>query len=598
MDVNFFKLFTVLHFIAGSYGKTIENIFVSGCSGEEISLKCPSNHKIAIKRLFYGVKEDRKCGKKGRKYLDDCCQRTHGDCIVMNEKDYGKLNFHCSGFDHCSYKVSTLSAEDVCQNMSHSYTDYMTIIYDCVPDNDIVKFCTAGEVTAKSVYLSNEKYPYSETSPDNSSCQCTIRSGLSEGISIYAVDIMLIDEEKRCYHQFRIQDTYGIYRQITCGQEGLYGYRSVYERMVSNVTMTLQIGSKGRCFVWTQITVQKPEDYLVVSCKDDPTIIDESNNQNNRDHKNETLPVVVNQGQDEPPNLISDMVAIIAGICGASAVIIVICIVAIAVHCTQIRERRRPKAAGSEISSPMLAAKKYDGEKETERFQYDEDRYCSIKRNPIKMTKYTDLEAEKDKKVMEAFLEGAQSEEKLPNGNPNRSESPELPYIIDPPESYQSMGDDRYFTMNPQKPQTEVAEIRVTSSLPHRGKKTKNKEKTVTFSPVAMVTPFPYGSDESIGSNGEKNIANIIDSYQNLHTKTASPDMSKFRKVVILPPTEEDVEPPPYQYPNQKEMAEVEALWKNISDTTTMDEGAYDNIDYLLSQNKAKENQNKVESGV
>lgn len=246
----------------------------------------------------------------------------------------------------------------------------------------------------------------------------------------------------------------------------------------------------------------------------------------------------------------------------------------------------------------MLAAKKYDGEKETERFQYDEDRYCSIKRNPIKMTKYTDLEAEKDKKVMEAFLEGAQSEEKLPNGNPNRSESPELPYIIDPPESYQSMGDDRYFTMNPQKPQTEVAEIRVTSSLPHRGKKAKNKEKTVTFSPVAMVTPFPYGSDESIGSNGEKNIANIIDSYQNLHTKTASPDMSKFRKVVILPPTEEDVEPPPYQYPNQKEMAEVEALWKNISDTTTMDEGAYDNIDYLLSQNKAKENLNKVESGV
>jgi len=121
-------------------------------------------------------------------------------------------------------------------------------------DNDIVKFCTAGEVTAKSVYLSNEKYPYSETSTDNRSCQCTIRSGLSEGISIYAVDIMLIDEEKRCYHQFRIQDTYGIYRQITCGQEGLYGYRSVYERMVSNVTMTLQTGSKGRCFVWTQIT--------------------------------------------------------------------------------------------------------------------------------------------------------------------------------------------------------------------------------------------------------------------------------------------------------------------------------------------------------
>ena len=45
----------------------------------------------------------------------------------------------------------------------------------------------------------------------------------------------------------------------------------------------------------------------MVSCKDDPTIIDETNNQNNRDHKNDTSHVVVNQGQDEPPNLISDM---------------------------------------------------------------------------------------------------------------------------------------------------------------------------------------------------------------------------------------------------------------------------------------------------
>jgi hypothetical protein len=45
----------------------------------------------------------------------------------------------------------------------------------------------------------------------------------------------------------------------------------------------------------------------MIGCKDDPTIIDETNNQNNRDHKNDTSHVVVNQGQDEPPNLISDM---------------------------------------------------------------------------------------------------------------------------------------------------------------------------------------------------------------------------------------------------------------------------------------------------
>lgn len=274
------------------------------------------------------------------------------------------------------------------------------------------------------------------------------------------------------------------------------------------------------------------------------------------------------------------------------------------------RERRRPKQQGSNISSPMLVAKKYDSDLETtERFNYDEERYCSIKRNPIKMTKFTELGAEKDKQVIEAFLQGTETEEKkvvnneeLPNGKVPRSESPELPYIIDPPSSYQTMSEEetnKYFTMNPQKPQTEVAEIRVTSTLPHRGKKAKGKDKTVTFSPVAMVTPFPYGSDESVGSNGEKNIENIIDTYQNLHTKAGSPDMSKFRKVVILPPTAEVAEPPPIApRPDYKEMAEVEALWKSLSDTTTMDDGAYDNIDYLLSKNKAKAAKHKTESGV
>lgn len=256
----------------------------------------------------------------------------------------------------------------------------------------------------------------------------------------------------------------------------------------------------------------------------------------------------------------------------------------------------------------MMVAKKYDSDLETtDRFNYDEERYCSIKRNPIKVTKFTELGAEKDKQVTEAFLQGTDTDEKtvvqneeVPNGQVPRAGSPELPYIIDPPSSYQTMSEEetnKYFTMNPQKPIAEVAEIRVTSSLPNRGKKPKGKDKTVTFSPVAMVTPFPYGSDESVGSNGEKNIENIIDTYQNLHTKTGSPDMSKFRKVVILPTTVEVAEPPPVApRPNYKEIAEVEALWKSLSDTTTMDDGAYDNIDYLLSKNKATKN--KVESGV
>jgi len=80
---------------------------------------------------------------------------------------------------------------------------------------------------------------------------------------------------------------------ITGGKVGL-GYGILLKDLVMELKFNI-------------FSVQKPEDYLVVSCKDDPTIIDESNNQNNRDHKNETSPLVVNQGQDESPNLISDM---------------------------------------------------------------------------------------------------------------------------------------------------------------------------------------------------------------------------------------------------------------------------------------------------
>ena len=123
----------ILIIFLGVLGKAIEHIFVSGCTDEEMSIKCPDNHKIAVKRLFYGVKKDRRCGLRGRKYMEDCCIRTHSDCIVMNEREYGKLNSYCSGFPECSYNVTVKSAVDACPDMSHKYTDYMTIIYDCIP---------------------------------------------------------------------------------------------------------------------------------------------------------------------------------------------------------------------------------------------------------------------------------------------------------------------------------------------------------------------------------------------------------------------------------------------------------------------------------
>ena len=38
-----------------------ENIYASGCSDDEVTLQCPENHRIAIKRLFYGVKRSWDC---------------------------------------------------------------------------------------------------------------------------------------------------------------------------------------------------------------------------------------------------------------------------------------------------------------------------------------------------------------------------------------------------------------------------------------------------------------------------------------------------------------------------------------------------------
>ena len=80
-----------------------------------------------------------------------------------------------------------------------------------------------------------------------------MRSGLGNGITIEAVDIMIRKKEGKCHHKFTIGDLYGVYRQITCGQDGMYGYRELYERMVPNVTLTLDIGTNGSNYVWTHI---------------------------------------------------------------------------------------------------------------------------------------------------------------------------------------------------------------------------------------------------------------------------------------------------------------------------------------------------------
>ena len=204
----------------------------------------------------------------------------------------------------------------------------------------------------------------------------------------------------------------------------------------------------------------------------------------------------------------------------------------------------------------------------------------------------SDVDSDADQQLKEAFLQiNDHNPHQYTNGKVQgvapRPRSPEKPLLSEQQApDYKSV--DKFYTMNLQKPQTEVAEIRVTSSLPQRGK--VKKAKTVTFSPVAMVTPLPSGSEESIGSEGDRNLANIIDTYQSLRGDQISPTLEKNRKAIIKP-TENNVGFASIEGPNADEIAEMQELWKTlgeVQDSTTMDEGAYDNIDYLLAQNRAK----------
>ncbi|KAJ8314844.1 hypothetical protein KUTeg_006994 [Tegillarca granosa] len=540
-------------------GQGVQNIYASGCTSEKIHLQCPDSHKIAIKRIFYGVKTDRMCRDQGRNRSSDCCQRTHRDCIVMDDDQYQVLNIKCSGYQECDHKVKRVNSRGTCENKEQRTTDYMTIIYDCIPGSANAEFCSDDEKSGKLLYLSNMNYP-SPVEKGDQYCQCLIKSGYSKGIAVYAIDILIphteMEHSYKCNQKIQIQDTYG--------------------------------------------RTPNPDDFVTIYCGESINRLHAK--EQNKTYTTTNIPTTRSNingtalGTAGEPKLIPDMVAVIGGISAAAALILLVTLIAIAVHCTRMRENRFGMVKGPEvIPSPLLKNKhfKENGDATYHRYDYDEDRYCSIRRSPMKMTKYSDLEKESEQNLKEAFLQGTLPEDH-PNGIPPRPPSPD-PQLLEPPPTYRNVSDDKFYTMNPLKPKTEIAAIRITSSLPHRGK--KNKGKSVTFSPVAMVTPLPSGSDESIGSDSEKNLASVIDTYQNLHGNNFSPSMEKNRKIIILPPTDEtteDLPPPPYISPNDNEMAEMEELWKSITDaeSTTLDEGAYDNIDYLLAQNRANMGQN------
>lgn len=126
-------MFTFLY-ILGSLAVNKQNIYSSGCSGERINLVCPENHKIAIKRLFYGIKNDARCSGNGRHHSVDCCQPTHSDCLVVDDRKYPVLNMLCSGQRGCDIAATSIESGPTCHAKGYgNMTNYMSVIHDCIP---------------------------------------------------------------------------------------------------------------------------------------------------------------------------------------------------------------------------------------------------------------------------------------------------------------------------------------------------------------------------------------------------------------------------------------------------------------------------------
>lgn len=200
----------------------------------------------------------------------------------------------------------------------------------------------------------------------------------------------------------------------------------------------------------------------------------------------------------------------------------------------------------------------------------------------MRMTKFSEMNfSAPDKKLREAFSQGVASSESL-----NKDERDGLPMYknymelmtakqSDPliekssPDDDADSEEDEVIIPKSEfvaigkaiQPQSLAREI-TSASLPQK-KKLKNK--TVTFSPVAMVTPLPSGSEESVPEDAV--VADPKINYLEMYSKTMptrSPD--KVKKVVLNPGSQDDMCLPAYCNTSCENVTE-EDLWKAFNIT-------------------------------
>ncbi|XP_055888290.1 uncharacterized protein LOC106057549 [Biomphalaria glabrata] len=401
------------------------NIHASGCNDQKLELTCPQYHKIAIKRIFYGTKYI-SCASRLPAYKNvnasatnrsrynvnmtsaQCCQNTHvSDCLMDAETMYSTLNTKCSGYQSCVLEVQKAQTKDKCRFVK-SYTDFMTIVYDCIDAGDIVNFCTDDTKRGRSLYLSNKEYPSAiKPQAERTDCQCIIRTHHAQGISINTIDILLAYTEGHsieCRRSLKIQDYMAYSKTIQCANGGNYGFKSLYSRPVHNVTLTLSSSpGQGMGFVWLQAKANDADEIVEIFCgqslQDLLNRIKHQLNALNRDVTKTTVPVenVTLASENYPldkngtdasvgasvDNMNSDIAAIIIGIVAAAFVLIAMVIVAMAIHCRRTRRDKllnKPLELYPAVNSEPLDLSSYC------KYDYDDDHVCSINRSPIKMT--------------------------------------------------------------------------------------------------------------------------------------------------------------------------------------------------------------------
>ncbi|XP_050394663.1 uncharacterized protein LOC126812345 [Patella vulgata] len=492
--------FLAFHLSGGADAR--QNIYASACNNDYLNLQCPKNQRIAIKRLFHGVNTAKRC--KNRK-LGDCCRATQNDCREIDESLYPKMNQRCSGRDKCSVIVESIPIRSAACHTDRDYTDYMTVIYDCVPIQDIAAFCSDDVKRGKVLYLANEEYPKAFTSM-KPSCRCVASTEFSNGINLYSIDVLIARAEfglQSCSRSIHITDKHAFEKDITCGHRGWFGYRTVYSRTVNNVSIELQNArGEGTAFVWLEVKATNSNDYVQIHCGEALHKLLVGSHESGESRRADADIIKTSQTSTVgaspnrpassygPNSLSSDMAAIVGGIVVAAFFIFTIVIIAIAVHCRRIRkEKNKPTKVELYPAIPpaQLESTSYH------HYDYDDDHYCSISRSPLKMSNFSDCPTG-NQTFRESYPPDIVTDHDTSNVKAmDDIEGQALIHHNGPQRDYMSI-DDRELIGHKTLPAN-------TSSINPFPTKTppSKRSKSVTFSqPVAMVTPMNSESEESV----------------------------------------------------------------------------------------------------